>query len=305
MAVLLPESSRRRLEALLGSAVRAVATVSGGDINDAYRITLADGRRLFVKTSRDAPPDFYAREAEGLTYLQAGLGSSGQGSSGLGSSGQGSSGNLRVPAVVAQSDALLVLEYLEVCALTPRIEEELGRGLAQLHRASPGRFGLEYDNYIGTLVQPNGSLGSWAAFYGEKRLLHQARLPEADRLLTTQLRRRLERLVSRLGELLECEEPPARLHGDLWGGNWLPTQDGPFLVHPAVYGGHREVDLAMMALFGGFSERVFAAYREAAPLAPGFEARVPIHQLYPLLVHLNLFGAPYLSRVERVLGDFA
>jgi fructosamine-3-kinase len=299
VAVLLPESSRRQLEALLGSAVRAVATVSGGDINDAYRISLADGRRLFVKTSRATPPDFYAREAEGLAYLRAGLGGSAAGWSKAGAC------SLRVPEVVAQSSEVLVLEYLEASAVTPRIEEDLGRGLAQLHLASPGRLGLEVDNYVGTLVQPNGSMSDWATFYGERRLLQQARLPEADRLLTKQLRRRLDRLVSRLGELLDNQEPPARLHGDLWGGNWLPTADGPFLVDPAVYGGHREVDLAMMALFGGFSERVFAAYREAAPLAPGFEERVPIHQLYPLLVHLNLFGAAYLGRVERTLGELA
>jgi len=286
--VLLPESLRRHLEALVNSAVRALATVPGGDINDAYRVQVADGRRLFVKTSRNAPPDLYIREAEGLEYLEVGLDRSG----------------LQVPGVVAVSDAMLVLDYLEVTPPTAAIEETLGRGLAQLHGSSPGRFGLERDNYIALLVQPGGQSGSWAEFYGEKRLLHQARLPQADRLLDRNLRRRLDRLVQNLGELLGPPEPPARLHGDLWGGNWLSTAEGPFLVDPAVYAGHREVDLAMMRLFGGFSERVFAAYQEAKPLAPGFEDRLPLHQLYPLFVHLNLFGAGYLGSVSRILAEY-
>jgi fructosamine-3-kinase len=286
--VLLPESLRRHLETLVNSPVRALATVPGGDINDAYRVQLADGRRLFVKTSRNAPADLYVREAEGLDYLRAGLDRSG----------------LRVPGVVAVSDAMLVLDHLEVTSPTPAIEETLGRGLAQLHGSQPACFGFERDNYIALLVQPGGQAASWAEFYGEKRLLYQARLPHADRLLDRNLRRRLDRLVGNLGELLGPPEPPARLHGDLWGGNWLPVAEGPFLVDPAVYAGHREMDLGMMRLFGGFSERVFAAYEEAMPLSPGFEARLPLHQLYPLLVHLNLFGAGYLGSVSRILGEY-
>lgn len=288
MPVLLAESQRRHLEQELGSAVRAVATIGGGDINDAYRITLADGRRLFVKTNRNVPQDFFAREAAGLAFLAQGL----------------DRALLQVPEVILSSDSALVLELLELGPSSPAAEEQLGRGLAHLHRASPGSFGLEHDNYIGTLVQPNRRTETWAEFYGQERLLAQARLPEADRLLDRPLRRRLDRLVSRLDELVGDAEAPARLHGDLWGGNWLCTSRGPFLVDPAAYGGHREVDLAMMRLFGGFSARVFEAYEEVAPLASGHQERVSLYQLYPLLVHVNLFGAGYVSGVSRILAEY-
>jgi len=290
MAVLLGESQRRQLEQLLGSGVRAVATVPGGDINDAYRITLADGRRLFVKTNRNAPPGFYAREAEGLAFLKKGLGMGAE---------------LAVPEVVLHTDALLVLEYLEYAAPSLEIEEALGRGLARLHAASPGGFGLERDNFIGTLPQVNDARPSWAEFYAEQRLLAQVRLPQAGRLLDQPLRRRLDRLTARLDDLLGTPEPPARLHGDLWGGNWLPTARGPFLIDPAVYGGHREVDWAMMQLFGGFSPRVGAAYQEAFPLATGHAERVPLYQLYPLLVHVNLFGGSYVDSVRRIVTSYS
>lgn len=288
MPVLLAESQRRHLEQELGSTVRAVATIGGGDINDAYRITLADGRRLFVKTNRNVPHDFFAREAAGLAFLAQGL----------------DGALLRVPEVLLISESALVLELLELGPPSPAAEEQLGRGLAHLHRSSPGSFGLDHDNYIGTLVQPNRPTQTWAEFYGQQRLLAQARLPEADRLLDRPLRRRLDRLVSRLEELVGDAEAPARLHGDLWGGNWLCTTKGPFLVDPAAYGGHREVDLAMMRLFGGFSPRVFEAYEEVAPLASGHQQRVSLYQLYPLLVHVNLFGAGYLSGVSRILGEY-
>lgn len=293
MAVLLAEPQRRQLEELLASPVRAIATVAGGDINDAYRIGLADGRRLFVKTNRDAPRLMFAREAEGLAYLEAGLTGAG-----------GAALPLRVPKVVAHSESMLVLEYLESAPTTPEIEEALGRGLALLHASRPDRFGLPHDNFIGRLPQQNESMDSWPEFYGKQRLLAQARLPGAERLLGSELLRRLDRLVGRLPELLPSE-PPSRLHGDLWGGNWLSTAAGPYLVDPAVYGGHREVDLAMMSLFGGFGPRVLDAYREALPLSSGYSERESLYQLYPLLVHVNLFGAGYVAGVRRILIEHA
>lgn len=288
MAVLLGSELKAHLEGLLGGTLRSVATVSGGDINDAYRIGLEDGRRYFVKSSRSAPPDLFRREAEGLAFLREGLAGT----------------TLSVPDVVARSERVLVLELLESSPHTPPVEEALGHGLASLHRHGPGEFGLAHDNYIGTLPQPNRSTADWATFYGERRLLHQASLPGAKRLLEKNLQRRLERLVGRLGELVGDPEPPARLHGDLWGGNWMVAGTRPFLVDPAVYGGHREVDLAMMQLFGGFSERVFAAYDEVYPRAPGHAERVPLYQLYPLLVHVNLFGAGYVSGVVRAIERY-
>ena len=120
------------------------------------------------------------------------------------------------------------------------------------------------------------------------------------------MERLASQLLGQLPQIVGPDEPPARLHGDLWGGNWICAENGdPVLIDPAVYGGHRDIDLAMMRLFGGFGDRVFAAYRESYPLAEGSEERVPLYQLYPLLVHLNLFGTGYAGQVERAMRVYA
>ncbi|MCZ7682741.1 MAG: fructosamine kinase family protein [Sandaracinaceae bacterium] len=154
--------------------------------------------------------------------------------------------------------------------------------------------------------QDNGREEDWPTFYARRRLEPQLRMA-ADRGRTSpEMRRGFSRLFARMRELVGPSEPPARLHGDLWGGNCHVDEHGaPVLIDPAVYGGHREMDLAMMQLFGGFSERVFAAYDEAYPLAEGWRERVPLYQLYPLMVHVNLFGGGYAASVERVLSRYA
>lgn len=288
--VLMSPELRAQLHGALGSELKSIAPASGGDINDAYRVTLADGRRLFIKANRAAPTDMFDREAAGLEFLRRGLGAA----------------RVIIPEVVHVGETFLVLELLETSpgAGAPDDDEALGRGLADIHRVSPGDFGLPEDNFIGTLPQDNRSLPTWAEFYGQRRLQVQADLPGARRLLGRHERRRLASLIERLPELVGDPEPPARLHGDLWAGNWLRTPRGPALIDPAVYGGHREVDLAMMRLFAGFSPRVFSAYEEAFPLAPGHEERVRLYQLYPLLVHLNLFGPAYVGQVAQVIAEY-
>src|SRR5262249_45423491 len=149
-------------------------------------------------------------------------------------------------------------------------DEELGRALAALHRAAPPTFGLDHDNFIGSLPQSNRSHVRWADFFQGERLEPQMRRASEPGRATPAMGRGFERLFARLHELVGPEEPPARLHGDLWGGNLhVDEQGAPCLIDPAAYGGHREMDLAMMRLFGGFGERVFSAYSEAFPLAPG------------------------------------
>ena len=227
----------------------------------------------------------YRAEAEGLRWLAE-------------------AGAIRIPEVVAVADEaeprLLALEWIDRGARAPRHDERLGRGLAALHRAGAPRFGLGEDNFIADIPQPNGPLPTWAAFHAERRVLHLGRRAIDAGLLPAGAGAKLERLAARMPELCGPEEPPARLHGDLWSGNAMVDRDGaPVLVDPAVYGGHREVDLAMMRLFGGFSERVFAAYEEAFPLAPGHEERVALHQLTPLLVHVILFGGGYVRQTMR------
>jgi len=281
-----------RLEASLGSAlgsrVLGARPLSGGDINDAFEVRLADGREVFVKSNVRAPNDMFVAEARGLAWLA-------------------DAKALRVPAVLAASGAnestpFLALELLRPAPRAPNFDERLGRGLAALHRHGAPAFGLDHDNYIGRLPQKNTLALTWTEFYRVRRLGAQLRAAVDAGLATTRVRRDFERLFTQLEALCGPAEPPARLHGDLWGGNLIADDLGePCLIDPAVYGGHREIDLAMMRLFGGFGARVFDAYDEAWPLADGHAERVAVYQLYPLLVHVNLFGGSYVGQVEALL----
>lgn len=279
-----------KLAACLGSPVVHGAAAVGGDINQAFSAQLADGRKVFVKTQASALPGMFPREAEGLAWLAEPRA-------------------LRVPEVLHASDAdalgpaCLVLELIESARPCAQHDELLGAGLAALHRAGAEGFGFGSDNYLATLPQDNRMRARWSELYAEQRIAPLVERARRAGELSAPLTRRLEQLIARLPELVGPDEPPARLHGDLWGGNAIRDEHGaPVLIDPAVYGGHREVDLAMMRLFGGFSERVFAAYQAAYPLAPGHAQRVPLYQLYPLLAHVNLFGASYVSGVERCIA---
>jgi fructosamine-3-kinase len=207
--------------------------------------------------------------------------------------------------VIAHERGLLILEHVAPAARRAGFDDELGRGLAALHRFGARGFGLDHDNYCGRVPQRNEPLPTWAEFYRARRLEPLVRAAADRELLDAALVERFDRLFSKLDDLVGPREPPARLHGDLWGGNLHVDELGaPCLVDPAAYGGHREIDLAMMRLFGGFSPRVFAAYAEAAPLAPGHEGRVALHQLYPLLVHVALFGGAWVGPVGRALSRY-
>jgi protein-ribulosamine 3-kinase len=283
------ERLRAKLVADLGSQVRQVRTAAGGDINQTFSVELADGRKLFVKTHAAAPPRMYVCEAAGLSWLAE-------------------ANALRVPRVVLATDsepdapACLVLELIASAQRRANFDDELGAGLALLHSAGPQYFGFEHDNYVALLPQANTKSSCWARFYAEQRLVPQTELARRSGRIGSALERRLQTLCARLAELVGPAEPPARLHGDLWGGNLLSDERGaPCLIDPAAYAGHREMDLAMMRLFGGFSERVFAAYDEAYPLQPGHRERVELYQLYPLLVHVNLFGGHYAAQVESLV----
>lgn len=272
-----------------GTRVISASRLAGGDINEAFAVELGDGRRVFVKANAHAPDGLFRAEARGLEFLAAARA-------------------LRVPRVLALSDeapSFLALELLESAPRRPAFDEELGRGLAALHRATPGAFGLDAPNFIGSLPQSNVAHARWSDFYRSERLEPQLERANEQGRASSAMRRGFARLFARLDALVGVEEPPARLHGDLWAGNLHVDERGePCLIDPAVYGGHREMDLAMMRLFGGFSERVFAAYAEAFPLAPGHAERVPLYQLYPLMVHVNLFGGGYARSVESVLERY-
>ena len=266
-----------------GREVRSLRRVGGGDINDAYAAELADGGRAFVKTRADAPPGEYATEAAGLRWLAV--------ANGLG-----------VPEVLGASDEVLVLQWLEPGAAGD--DAELGRGLAWVHVAGADGFGGPEALRIGPLVLPNEPLPDWPSFYAERRL-RPLLAPARDRgSLSAAGVRSVESVCERIGELAGPVEPPARLHGDLWGGNVLWSDERPYVIDPVAYGGHREVDLAMLRLFGSPGPGFLAAYENVAPLAAGHEDRVALYQLFPLLVHAVLFGGGYGASVENAAGRY-
>jgi len=214
-------------------------------------------------------------------------------------------GALRVPEVLEVSEHRLVLERIDPGRLDAAGEEELGRGLAALHAAGAPAHGFtphEGDLQLVHLRLPSAPAESWASFYAESRVLPL--LPSAG--LSPRGRALVESVCERIEDLAGPEEPPARLHGDLWAGNVLAGVDGrPWLIDPAAHGGHREVDLAMLRLFGGPGERTFSAYAEAAPLAEGHDERVALWQLFPLLVHAVLFGGGYAGSAEHAAARYA
>ncbi|MEL6759622.1 MAG: fructosamine kinase family protein [Myxococcota bacterium] len=280
----------RAIEDTLETRIVTLRPLSGGDINDAFSLELSDGRNVFLKTHVAAPTDMFWAEAKGLAWLSE-------------------AGALRVPEVIAVSDPgikgppYLILEMLTPGDRVGDFDDRLGRGLAALHQTGSKHFGWSSDNYIGALPQGNSACDDWVEFYREARLRPMIAMARQRGHGDAALERRFDRLFEYLSEHVGSPEPPARLHGDLWGGNLHVAPNGePALIDPAVYGGHREVDLAMMKLFGGFSQRVFDAYHEAYPLQPGFEERVPLYQLYPLLVHLVLFGTGYRHQVDAALS---
>jgi fructosamine-3-kinase len=264
--------------------------VGGGDINEAFQVTLADGSRAFVKTRAQTIPGEYAAEAAGLRWLAE-------------------PGLLRTPAVLGVDEGWLALEWIEPGALSAEGAEELGRGLAGTHLAGAEQFGAApgapLDTGFGSLRLPNEPGPDWPSFYAQRRLLPLARIARERGALAQSGAGAVESVCERIEELCGPPEPPSRLHGDLWGGNVIGGADGrAWLIDPSCYGGHREVDLAMLRLFGAPSGRIFDAYEEAAPLAPGAEERVGLYQLAPLLVHAALFGGSYGAAAERAARTY-
>jgi fructosamine-3-kinase len=202
--------------------------------------------------------------------------------------------------------AFLALEWIEtrLSSDPARFDRNFGEGLAALHQSVPLEdigFGLSQPNYIGLLPQRNDPLPDWSAFYRERRLLPQIEMARERGHLPERRERMLMQVVERLETLLDgLDSRPALLHGDLWSGNFLTAGDEPVLLDPAVYYGEREMEIAYMELFGGFPPGVPAAYQAAYPLEPGYARRRPLHQLYPLLNHLNHFGETYGPEVDHV-----
>lgn len=278
---MIPQRLAQRVESGYGP-IRRVTPVGGGCINPAARVELDSGP-VFVKWNPGAPAGLFAAEAAGLRSLAA------------------AATELRIPAVLDVWDDGLLLEWLEPTPPGREFSRQLGYGLAALHRTHP--LGTAGCNWIGPLPQNNTPAASWAEFWIARRLEPQLRRAR-DSARMPGSAEYWESLFARIPEVLAPveQERDSLLHGDLWSGNVLSTVGGPALVDPAVYGGHREVDLAMAELFGGFDAGFYRAYAEVWPLLPGYrEARRAIYQLYPLLVHVNLFGGAYIPQAARLL----
>ncbi|MCW2831412.1 MAG: fructosamine kinase [Aeromicrobium sp.] len=268
-----------RAEALLGLGVVSTTPVAGGDICTATRLRLTDGRSAIIKTRPHAPEGFFEREAEGLRWLAE-------------------AGGARVPRVLAVATDCLVVDWIEPGKPTTDLAERFGRALAATHRAGSDVFGGPVDGYIGLAPLPNRSLPTWPEFFASRRVMPYVRAAVDRNALTAGEAATIEAAMRRIHDLAGPEEPPARLHGDLWSGNVVWGSDGDvWVIDPAAHGGHRETDLAMLSLFGTpHLQRIIDAYDETYPLADGWQHRQSLHQLHPLLVHAVLFGGTYGAR---------
>jgi fructosamine-3-kinase len=273
--------------ALLDVDVTSSRPVGGGCISEAQRIELADERVVFAKSGARLPEGLLAAEAEGLRWLA-------------------DAEAVRVPEVLALDDSVLVLEWIEPGSATATTPERLGRGLAELHAAGAPGFGADRDGFIGSLPQQNTPLADdWPTFWFTRRIEPLAQQARDRGSLPQDAGDLVSRLGQRLGELAGPPQAPARLHGDLWSGNVVVGSGGePWVVDPAAYGGHREVDLAMLHLFGRPKPEVLDAYQDVWLLEDGWEERLWLWQLEPLLVHAVLFGGGYGAQAHQVLRRF-
>ena len=288
MADHLPETLTRGLD------VRRATPVSGGDIALAYRLETADGT-YFLKTKDRPTPDLFEREAAGLAVLR-----------------EHAPDDLGVPQVVRADASGLVLEWIDEGGggrAGRGAEERFGRGLAGLHRATHDTFGAIDDalaGYLGSAQVDLTPTSSWREFFVDRRVRPLTERAVRESRIDPVALQLVDELAGRADELCGPPEPPALVHGDLWAGNRLVDKGGrSWLIDPAAHWGHREYDLAMMQLFGGFGEECYRAYDETFPLAEGWRERIAWHQLPPLLVHAILFGGGYGASALRVMRSYA
>lgn len=270
-------------------SIRSASALAGGCINQSYKVETTDGLFFLKFNLSSRYPGMFETEARGLQILR-------------------DAKAIRVPEPLLTGSAtdysFILQEYVWQASYAANFWEDFGRKLARLHRHSHSIFGLDHDNYVGSLRQSNLPHGDWISFFIEERLERQVKLGLDEGNIPRSVARNIQYLYTRLPELLP-KEPPALLHGDLWSGNFITDGEGnPCLIDPAVYYGHREADLAMTKLFGGFSVSFYEAYNEEFKLESGWRERMDIYNLYPLLVHVNLFGGGYLHSVESILLRF-
>ena len=263
--------------------------IGGGSINDT-RMIQTDQGSFFVKINlAERYPAMFEKEALGLKALN-------------------DAGVLRVPQVIATGEsgkeAFLILEWIESAPYKSGFWEDFGKKMALLHLHHNDEFGFDHDNYIGSLPQSNRYHSVWSSFFVSERLEPQIKLARNTQKIDRKIVQMFERFFKKTPALFP-EEKPSLVHGDLWSGNFMTDEKGEAVImDPAVYYGHREMDLAMSQLFGGFDPRFYAAYHEIFPLESGWQERMDFCNLYPLMVHVNLFGGGYLNSVISILKRF-
>jgi fructosamine-3-kinase len=274
-----------RLERLLGSGIRETRHIGGQHGVAHCRVELADGRTAFAKIASGGQSDAgFAAEASGLAWLRA-------------------AAAVAVPQVLGWDNLALTIEWVPPGVADGRAAIRFGRELAALHAAGAENFGAPWPGVIAGLPLSNEapaneapSGGAWPDWYAAARLLPYVRLARDAGALTAGEARVLESAAGHAGAVAGPAEPASRIHGDCWSGNVLWSGGRGWLVDPAAHGGHRETDLAMLALFGApYLDQIMGSYQEHFPLADGWRGRVPLHQLHPLLVHVCLFGAAYVA----------
>ncbi|WP_100628372.1 fructosamine kinase family protein [Algoriphagus formosus] len=267
---------------------KSATLIAAGNHNQGIRLASSEGT-FFLKLNFDHEKDILAREAQGLDLLRK-------------------STFLKVPEVYGYGRVedynYLLTEFLAGGKKQPNYWENLGIGLAHLHLTQRETFGLESDNFIASLYQKNPDAEDWLDFFIEQRLEPLLGKAYFDRLIPLDFLKKFQEIYPKL-EGIFPKEKPSLVHGDLWSGNVIPTDSGePSLIDPAIYFGHREMDLAFSRLFGGFDQQFYDSYESALPLEPEFESRIGVYNLYPLLVHLNLFGEAYLPGIQKIINRF-
>ncbi len=281
-----------KLAIIYGSLVRLKdsRSVGGGCINHAVKISTSVGD-FFLKWNASAPADMFQKEADGLNEMSL----------------AGSS--LIIPKVIWSKEVddfpgLVLMEYLQPAANLSGQDEQLGRGIAQLHRKTASRFGFHHSNYCGTTLQDNTWTDNWPEFYAQRRIWSLVEQIKKSRGMSLEELKIYERLVIRMAVLLPHQTIPSLIHGDLWSGNYMYTANGPALIDPACYYADREMELGMMKLFGGFSPHVWDAYQEEFPLPEGWQQRNRLYQLYHILNHYLLFGVSYGQQALEIAREY-
>jgi protein-ribulosamine 3-kinase len=277
------------LKGILQADLISFSFAGGGCINHGGRLQTTT-RDYFLKwNDAEKFPGMFEAEAKGLRLLKE-------------------PDAISIPEVVVHGVVgqfqFLVLEFIEAKSKQESYWEALGEQLARLHRVSSRTFGLDHNNFIGSLIQINSPTKAWIEFFIEKRLDVQLKQAMKYGKISPVVEKQFQILFQKLPSLLP-EEKPSLLHGDLWSGNLITNDKGmPCLVDPAVYFGNREIELAFTELFGGFSDRFYEVYDAQFKLEPGYRDRMELYQLYPLMVHVNLFGGGYVAQVVSILKRF-